>query len=564
MPSPDKPKKPRTPRRAKSVTQRVVDAKRAGWAKFVRCEADEIAVSQGCYFDEANAKRVVDFFPDLLRHSKGKFAAKPFELQDWQKYDLVYPIFGWKRADGRRRFKRTYCEVPKKNGKSTIASGLSLYLLVGDGKVGAHVFSCGASRDQARLVYDESANMVEASPELSAALQVRRSRGVILYSATKSKYEAIAAEAGIAHGKDAHAVVCDELHAWKGRDFYESMKYAGAAQENSLFIQITTAGDDMTAICYEEHERALRIISGEEVDISYYGLIYAADLLDDWTKQETWQKANPSLGITMNADDFAIDAMEAKNSPIKQAAFKRLRLNIWTGASACWLSLDAWDKCKREFSEEELEGLPAWGGIDLSRTKDLSACCWLIPQDGGYYLIERCFIPEGLIDKKEKEDKVPYRAWVNAGWLIATPGDVIDYAVVRKHIQEDAKLFAPQEIGYDPHNAEMLCNQFLRCEDGLETVPITQSMAMMGPPSSEFEKLINDQKIWHRNSPLFNWMIGGCVAYEDTNKNVRPIKRKSRARIDGVVAAIIALNRAMVGNVVAQGSYYDEHELEAF
>lgn len=526
--------------------------------------ADEIAVSEGCYFEERSAKRVCEFFSQLLRHSKGRFAGKSFDLLPYQKNDIIYPLFGWKRADGTRRFRRAYIEIPKKNGKTTLAAGVTLYLLVGDGQSGAHVFGCGAARDQARLVFDEAANMVDSSPELSAVLQVRRARNVILFPDEKGKYEAIAAEAGIAQGKDAHGVICDELHAWTGREFYESMKYAGRAREQSLFFQITTAGDDMTAICYEEHERALRIVSGEEVESSYFGLIYAAEPSDDWKKPETWLKANPSFGVTINAQDFAIDCKEAATSPRKESAFKRYSLNIWTGATECWLSTDDWGNCGADFGREELEHQPAWAGVDLSRTRDLSAVVWVVPVDDCYYLLDRIFIPENLIDEKEKADKVPYRSWVREGWILATPGDVIDYEFIRQTILEDAASLDVRQIAYDPYNAELLCNQTLRDKDGLDTISIKQSMDLMGPPSSEFEKLVKGGRIRHRRNPVFNWMVGGCTVYEDSNKNIRPIKRRSRSRIDGVVAAIMGLGRAMLQSAGPRLDYYNTNEVESF
>lgn len=548
--------------KAKRLAQLLLDAKRAGWAPWIRSEADERAILSGCYFDVAAAERVRDFFADLLMHSKGKVARQPFVLLDWEYYDLIGPVYGWKRADATRRYQRAYAEIAKKNGKSTICSGVAIYHEVGDGEEGPEVYLTASDRDQACIVYDEAANMVDASPELCGLLQVRRATRLILYPDKKGKIEAISADADSAEGKNASAVICDELHAWRGREFFESILYSGAAREQPLFWMITTAGDDMTGVCYEEHEKALRIMKGEEFDERYFGYVRAAEVTDDWKKPETWAKANPSLGVTIREDDFAADCKEAIGTPRKENAFKRYRLNIWVGASAAWISADTWGACYEEFTEEQLAELDAWGGIDLSRTQDLSALVWIIPVDDLFYIVERLFMPADLVREKEKTDKVPYGAWVQEGWITATPGNVVDYSFIRAAVKSDAEAFTPAEIGYDPYNAEYLCNQHLREEDGLETIAVAQTMAKMGPPSTAFESLVKQRRIRHRNNPALNCMVGNAVVIEDPNKNIRPEKRRSRGRIDGLIALIIGLSRALPAEGTG-GSFYDDNELES-
>jgi phage terminase large subunit-like protein len=551
-----------TTRRAKSLSQKLVDAKRAGWGKWIRSAADEHAVCNGCYFDLEAAERVRTFFRELLVHSKGsKFAGKPFELLDWQFQDVIGPIFGWKRPDGTRRYRRAYTEIPKKNGKSTLAAGVSIYLLVGDREPGAHVFSCASDRDQAGIVYEEAANMVEASFDLSQVLKVRRSTKVIMYEETRSKYEAISSDADSSEGKNAHGLICDELHVWRGRQFFESLKYAGRARAQPLLFMITTAGDDLTSVCYEEHERSQRIIRGDEFLDSYFGYVAAADPDDDWKDPKTWHKANPSLGITIDEQSFAEDVQDAAGTPTKENAFKRYSLNLWIGASNAWLSMDDWQKCEEPFDVASLAGLDAYGGADLSRKRDLSAVVWIVPQDDLLYVVPRLYVPAELLQRKEEEDKVPYRAWAEAGYITPTPGNVIDYAHIRRDVLADNERFRIIELGYDPYNAEQLCNQQLGMEDGIATIEIPQSMANMGPPSSEFEKLLKEKRIRVPPNPVLAWMASGCVAYEDTNGNLRPIKRKSRSRIDGIIALIMALNRYLDGST-ASGSYYDDHDLE--
>lgn len=550
-------------RTARSLQQLLINARRAGWGEWIKSEADEHAVLNGCHFDVAAAERVRGFFRDLLVHSKGKqFAGKPFELLDWQYHDVLGPLFGWRRANGSRRYRKGYAEVPKKNGKSTLSSGVSLYMLVGDGEPGAEVYACATDRDQAGIVYDEAANMVEASFELRNVLKVLRSTRRILFPETKSWFDALAADAASSEGKNAHAVICDELHAWKDRAFFESLMYSGAAREQPLFWIITTAGDDLTGVCYEEHERAERIIRGDEFADEYFAYIRAASKDDDWKSPATWEKANPSFGITVQEDDFAAAVREAQGSPTKENAFKRYRLGWWVGVSDAWLSLDVWEACGEPFDEDELYGMPAWPGIDLSRTRDLSAVVWVVPVDDLYYLVPRLYIPENLVAQKEREDKVPYRAWIQQKYLRTTPGDVVDYSVIRADILEDAKRFDFQEGRYDPHNAEHLCNQQLRLEDGLELAAMGQSMSHMGPPTTAFEALLKQARIRHGGHPVLTWMAQGCVVYIDTNNNIRPVKRKSRSRIDGIVATLMGLSVAMASEGVNGDSFYDDHDVE--
>lgn len=544
------------------LAAKLAEAKREGWDDWIRGPADEAALLDGCYFDVAAAERPRRFFSSFLKHSKGaRFAGRPFELLDWQYRDVIGPVFGWRRADGSRRYRRAYVEIPKKNGKSTLAAGVSLYLTLGDGEPGAHVYSAATDRDQASIVYDEAANMVDASPALSRVLRVRRSTKLVLHPSSKSRYEAISSDADSSEGKDAHGLILDELHAWRERAFFESLMYAGRARAQPLLFIITTAGDDVASVCYEEHERAARVLAGDELAPSYFAYIRAAEPTDDWKAPDTWAKANPSFGVTVNADSFAEDCKEAQETPRKEAAFKRYSLNLWVGHSAQWLASDVWARCREAFEERDLYGLDAWAGIDLSRVRDLSAVVWIVPRAGRYYLVPRVYMPRELLDRKEKEDKAPYRAWAAAGLIRLTDGDVVDYSVIRADVVEDSTRWQLVEAGYDPYNAEHLCNQQLRIEDGLETVAVTQSMAHMGPATAQFEALAKQGRLVHDGNELLAWAIGGAAVYEDTNGNIRPIKRRSKARIDPIVAAIMGLGRALAGGEAA-GNFYDDHDVE--
>ena len=327
------------------LAQRLADARAQGWSDWIRSEADERAVLEGCVFDLPGAQRVRTFIEQFLRHSKGEWAGKPFQLLDWQWQNLIAPLFGWKRPDGTRRYRRGYIETPKKNGKSALFSGLSLYLLVGNGEAGAEIYSAAVDRDQASIVFNEAANMAESSPALASRLSVIRSTKRIVYRRTKSFFRALSADVPAKEGLNAHAVLIDELHAQQSRDLWDTLRYAGASRRQPLHLSITTAGFDKHSICWEQHAYAEQVLAGVIHDSSFFAYIAAASPGDDWTDLEVWKKANPSFGITVNADQFAEDCREAKESPAKENSFRRYRLNQWTEQDVRWLALDKWDAC---------------------------------------------------------------------------------------------------------------------------------------------------------------------------------------------------------------------------
>ena len=546
------------------TTDLVKRAKRAGWGKWIKTEADERAVKNGCTFDVTAAERVRSFFRELLVHSKGnKFAGKPFELLDWQWEEIIGPLFGWKRADGSRRFRRGYVEIPKKNGKSTLASGISIYMLLCD-DAGAEVYSCAVDKDQAAIVYDEAANMVEASADLRAALKVTRSQRTISYLPTRSKYEALASDADSSEGKNASCIIADELHAWRDSAFFDSVLYSGRAREQPLFLMVTTAGDDLQSVGGQEHAVAADVLAGTVQMEHYFSYIRSAQekIAGDWKEPKKWYEANPCLGITIPEETLATDCKEAQESPRKEIAFRRYTLNQWVGSSEAWLSSDLWETCGQPFDEAELLGLDCWGGLDLSRTRDLSALVWVfsIGDPPIFYFLPRLYMPEDRIAEREKTDKFDYRRHVQAGRITATPGDVVDYAYIRADVLRDAEKFNVVELGYDPANAEHLANQELRLQDGIETISVAQTMVQMGPPTSELERLLKEGRVRHGGHPVLAWMAGNVAVYEDTNGSIRPIKRKSRGRIDGMVASIIGLGRCLAGG--RPGSFYDHNTTE--
>lgn len=513
---------------------------RDDWAEWIRTAADERAVEQGCWFDLAAAERVRAFFRRFLRHSKGQWANQPFELLDWQWRDVVAPLFGWKRKDGTRRYRRGYVEVPKKNGKSTLFAGLSLYLLTCDAEPGAEIYCAAVDRDQASIVYNEAANMVDGSPHLSSRLTVVRSTKRIVDHTSKSFYRALSADVPAKEGLNAHGVLIDELHAQKTRELWDTLRYAGASRRQPLHLSITTAGFDRHSICYEQHDYALKVLDGTVQDAAFFAYIAAAADEDDWTDPEVWRKANPSFGVTIDAEQFAEDCREAQESPAKENSFRRYRLNQWTEQDVRWLSMEKWDACADEVLD--LSGRTCFAGLDLSTTTDVSALVLVFPVDDGYSVLPFFWVPAEGARQRERRDRVPYGDWISSGFMEATPGEVVDYDRIRSRINELGKQYDITQVAIDRWNATQLATQL--AGDGFEMVAFGQGYASMSAPTKKLEEVVLAKRLRHAGHPVLRWMAGNVSIEQDAADNWKPSKKKSCERIDGIVALIMALDLA--------------------
>jgi phage terminase large subunit-like protein len=509
-------------------------------------------LSDGFHYDKAAANLAVAFFEKLLHHSKGEWSGKPFKLQEWQREEIIKPLFGWKRADGTRRYRTAYIEVPRKNGKSTLCAGLALYLLFADGEPGAEVYSAAADTDQARIVFDEAQRMVEASPALSEHGQVFR-RSIIVKS-ERSTYRVISADAHTKHGFNASGVIFDELHAQPNRELWDVLNTSTGARRQPLMVMITTAGVyDPESICFEQHEYARQVLSGVIEDSSYFAYIAAAEDEDDWTNPVVWAKANPGLGETIKLDYLEGECRRAISSPAYQNTFRRLHLNQWTSQDERWLDMTAWNACKRELPD--LRGRVCFGGLDLASTTDIAAFVLCFPpeeDDDPYWLLPFFWIPLDNLHERVRRDRVPYDAWLRDGYINATEGSVIDYYYIEQTIRQLALQYEIQEIAFDRWGATLM---YQRLEEARQTmIQFGQGYQSMSPPTKELMKLVLSQKIAHDGNPVLRWMADNVVARQDPAGNLKPDKAKSRARIDGVVASIMALDRA----TRYQYSVYDE------
>jgi phage terminase large subunit-like protein len=526
-------------------------AKSEGWADWIRTAHDERAVLNGCRFDLAAAEKVRRFF-GLLRHSKGRWAGKPFELMDDQWQDIIAPTFGWMRADGTRRIRKTYVEVAKKNYTSTLGPGIGLYGLVGDGEAGAEIYSAATKQDQASIVHAEAINMVRASPLLMKRLRINESTKAISYPETMSKYAALAADGPGAEGLNIHFLITDELHAWVNRVFLDSLRYGFAARLQPLWFIITTAGVfDVTSIGWQEHEYARRWLDDKVVDEDYHAYIRAADEKDkdNLLDPEVHKKANPGYGITIDPREIAKAAQDAKEKPSELFAFLRYRLNLWTQAFSAWLPPEKWAACSGPVDEEALVGRRAFGGLDLASRTDLTAWVILFPptdEDDLWRVLPRCWVPREGAELRAKNAGVKYLVWAEQGYLTLTDGAETDYEAVVRQIEADrAKFnFGEMSIGADPWNLSDVRNRI--DPDGTHIFEVPPYYQHMSLPTKKMEAIVLGENMAHGGHPVFQWCMSNIVLLTDTNGNVRPSKKHSKEKIDLGVAGIIALSRAML------------------
>ena len=506
------------------------------------------------WFDCKAANHACEFFERFLKHSQGRWAGCRFELLPWER-KTIRRIFGWKRRDGTRKYRRVYLEIAKKNGKSTFAAGIALYLLVADHEPGATVYSAAGDIEQAALVFEMAKTMVEMSPELRKFIKpFRRS---LVVRRTRSVYRVISAEAKTKHGPNISGIVFDELHVQPNRELWDALTAGVAARRQPLIVAITTAGYDRNSICWEQHEYARRVIRNPKMDPSFLGVIFAAGEKDDWTSPRTWAKANKSLGVTITKEYLAGECARAKQSPAYQNTFKRLNLNIWTSQESRWIPMDAWKKCGGPIALEGLAGKTCYGGLDLASSIDIAALVLDFPdEEGNHTLLPFFWVPAENMRERGLRDRVDYELWARQGYITATPGNVIDYAFIRSRVKELAGVFNVREIAFDSWGAVQI-TQELEAE-GLTVVPFRQGYRSLSAPTKELMRLLLGGNIRHGGNPVLAWMADNVMVRTDPAGNIKPDKGRSKEKIDGIVAMIMALDRATRNK--ESGSIFDDKE----
>lgn len=505
----------------------------------------------GAWFDQAAVDKVVRAL-GALRHTKGRWAGRPLELEDWQLEHIVAPIFGWRHsldadpesgvAPGSRIFRTAWVEMPRKNGKSTVSSGLALVLFSADGEDGAEVYSAAGSQKQAEIVFGESRKMALASPKLKPRLQILKDS--IVAPKNGSVYRALSRVAEAAHGLNVSGAVIDEVHVHKSRHLIDAIETGTGARSQPLIIYLTTADDgDETSIYAEKHNYTIQLAKGILTDPTFYGVIWAAEETDDPFAESTWRKANPGLGTTVSLAYVRQEAKRAQAIPAYLPTFLRLSLNRRVRAENRALNIADWDTSAGLVAEDKLAGRVCYGGLDLASTTDLAAFVLVFPNDdGSYEVLCRFWTPEATIPERARRDQVPYQFWVDQGQLTATPGAVIEYRAIELEIQRLAERYDIREIAYDRWGAAQM-RQNLE-GDGLTVVDMGQGYASMSAPTKELLGLVLAKRLRHGGHPVLRWMADNLVVRTDASGNQKPDKEKSRQKIDGMVALIMALDRA--------------------
>lgn len=498
------------------------------------------------YFDEKEASRPC-WFIENLTHTKGELAGRAIHLEPWQCF-LLTTLFGWKAKAGNRRFRSAYVEVGRGNGKSTLLSGIGLFCLCADHEPGAEVYSFATTREQAKIVFGDAQTMARGNRALQEAYGLEVTAHALYVPAANSTFQAKSAEGSTLDGLNTHLAIIDELHAHKKRDVFDVVETSLGKRRNSLMVSITTAGVDRTGICYEQRTLVTKILSGSLQDESYFGVIYTLDPDDDWKSDEALAKANPNWGVSVRPE--VIRALQAKAiaTPSAENNFKTKHLDVWCNADVGWMDMKAWDACADEsLDESDFDGEPCWLGLDLASTSDMTAKVKIFQRkiDGSshYYLFGDYWLPRTAIERGVNSQ---YQGWEYLGYLHVCEGPVTDFAEIRDSILEDCGRYSVQSVAYDPFQAVQLSKEL--SDDGVPMVLCKQTVANLSDPMKQLQALVLDHRLHFNGDPVLTWMVSNVVCHVDVKENIYPRKDAPENKIDGVVAGIMALSRALLND----------------
>ena len=497
------------------------------------------------HYDKKKADRAVTFIENLC-HTKGKWAGTPFWLLPWQE-QLIRDIFGIVKPDGNRQFRTAFVEICKKVGKSELAAAIALYLLYADNEPSAEVYGAAADRQQASIVFDVAKQMVEMSPALMKRSKLMGATKRIVNYGNAGYYQVLSAEVGGKHGFSVSGLVFDEIHTQPNRQLYDVLtKGSSDARQNPLHFIITTAGNDRHSIAYELHTKAVDILEGRREDPTFYPVVYGLKDDEDWEDEANWYKVNPSLGYTVDVERLIDAYREAKQNPADEITFKWLRCNMWVSSTVAWIPDAIYMRGNEPINMASLEGRDCYAGLDLSSTGDITALVLIFPprdEDEKFVLLPYFWIPEETIPRRVKANSVPYDIWEKQGYIMATEGNVIHYDFIEKFIMDLSEKYHILEIAVDRWNATHVIQNLE--DNGFTMVPFGQGFASMSAPTKEFYRLLMEGKIIHGGHPVMRWMAGNVVVDTDPAGNIKVTKAKSKEKIDGIVAAIMALDRAV-------------------
>lgn len=548
--------------------------------------------ARGLRWDLAAAHRAIHFFPDVLRLAEGDNAGKPFALRPWQQF-IVGSLFGWKRANGFRRFRDAYVEVGKGNGKSPLAGGIGILMLCADGEQAAECYAAATMREQANILFRDAVRMVQSSPALSKRILQSGSRVVfnLADKASGSFFRPVSSEHRGLDGKRVHYAAIDELHEHPTSLVVDKMRAGTKGRRQALIFRITNSGFDRATVCWAEHEYSQKIVEQRFTDDAWFSFVCGLDEGDDWADEKVWLKANPNLGISIQLEYLREQVNLAKGMPSKQNIVKRLNFCVWTNQENAAIKVEDWNACVgfshsafgpvergddtprglRNRISQLLAGRSCFIGTDLSAKQDLSAAIKLFPPiegdlgefAGKWIAIGDYWLPGDTIEQRAEENRAPYASWVDAGLIHVTPGNVIDYKVIGRQLLEDFERYNVRELAFDPYLATSLSND-LQAEGILaeRLVEFRQIFANFAGPTKELlEVLLPNRSLAHLNDPVLSWMAGNLIVKEDNNGNMRPVKRRNYGKVDGMVALIMALGRATAAPSDLGSAYDDGREI---
>lgn len=524
----------------------------------------------GARFDPERVDKVLSVFRNL-RHTKGRLAGKPLIPDPWQVAYILAPVAGWVHYDDDlamyvRIIRTLYVELPRKNGKSTIAGGIGIYLTTADGEQGAQVIAAATRLEQAQFVFDPIKQLAEKAPALKRHVKTYKAK--IVHPRTGSYFQPVANAGDAQHGADLHGGIVDELHLHKTNDLVEAIETGTGSRAQPLIVFITTADASRKETPYDRKRSLVeQLARGALTDPTTYGVIWAADERAenfDPYSEATQRAANPGFGISPTRAFLRQAAVKAQQSPADHASYMRLHLGIRTRQATKYLDLDAWDRNASIVVEDRLAGRQAFGGLDLASTSDLCALCWLFPDEhGGYDALWRLWTPVDNLAALDKRTAGAASGWAKQGILTTTPGNVADYDYIEAQILADAAVFDVQEIAYDRWNSSQLVNNLMA--EGAPMVTIGQGYASLSSPTKELQRLVLQGTeaapiVRHGGNPAMRWMVDNFAVSLDAAANVKPDKANAADKIDGVAALIMALARTIDGEP-DQGSAYEDNGL---
>lgn len=540
-----------------AYAKRILDGEPAGryhrlaCARHLRDRAREATPDFPYRFELEKAERFFRFAQNL-KHYKGEWAGQPFVPSDFQKFRLGC-VFGWRQVEtGLRRFTTAYNEIPRKSGKSLEAAVVALYVTFYEGEPGAEGYCIATKEKQALIVFNDVKHLVERSGLRSRiAVQTKN----IHRDETASKLEPLGSDSDTTDGLNPHCVIVDEYHAFKTRDLVDVMESATGARRNPLMYQITTAGDDPVSPCGDQHDYATKILDEVFSDFateSFFACIASADPDDDWLSEDTWRKANPHYGISVKPDDMRKLALKAKNMPSAAGEFKQKRLNLWVNSTQPWLSIDGWKQGQSHWDADELRGQSCWVGVDLASAIDLCAMVFVFPPAGQrmtWRLLRWVWTPQETLRERARRDRAPYEVWVQQQRLIAVDGVRINHKVIRDVLVAQRDRFRIEQIGFDPWHADQVVDDLVEL-DGFkrdQVVLVPQTYQGMSKASLDFEAAVLEGIVDANDCPLMRWCAANAVVQRDGKDNIYPVKKKSRGRIDPIMASLIGWRLASLG-----------------